>query len=298
MSEAGRSLRAGGISLHAICEGSGPPVVILHGFTGSAAGMAEVAAGLRGDYRTIRIDLVGHGQSDAPDALSAYSMKSCVAQLADTLRSLDARPAHWIGYSMGGRVALALCAWHPELATSAVLIGARPGIAEAEARAQRIRDDEALADRIERDGVPAFVDHWMALPLFASQSRLGSEALASAREGRLANRAHGLANSLRGMGAGAQPFLGADLAQLRTPICLVVGEEDTRFETVAESLARELPRARVARIPAAGHAAHLENPDQFLRVARRFFAEVDAGAESTETPPAAFPATAQRTPSA
>lgn len=297
MSEAGQSLRAGGISLHAICEGSGPPVVILHGFTGAAAGMAEMSAGLRDDYRTIRIDLVGHGQSDAPGAVSAYSMESCVAQLADAVRSLDARPAHWIGYSMGGRVALALCAWHPELAASAVLIGARAGFADAETRAQRIRDDEALADHIEHDGVPAFVDHWMALPLFASQSRLGRKALASARRQRLANRPHGLANSLRGMGAGAQPFLGDQLARLRTPICLVVGEEDTRFEAVAESLARELPHARVARIPAAGHAAHLENPDEFLRVTRRFFVEVDAGAESTETPPAAFPAPSERTTS-
>ena len=297
MNEVGQFLRAGGISLHAICEGSGPPVVILHGFTGSAAGMAEMAAGLRGDYRTVRIDLVGHGQSDAPDAVSAYSMKSCVAQLAAAARSLDLHPAHWIGYSMGGRVALALCAWHPELAASAVLIGTRAGIAETAARAQRIRDDEALANRIERDGVPAFVDHWMALPLFASQSRLGCKTLATARERRLANRAHGLANSLRGMGAGAQPFLGAQLAQLHTPICLVVGEEDTRFGAVAEGLARELPRARVARIPAAGHAAHLENPDEFLRVTRRFLAEVDAGTESTKTLPAAFPAPAERTPS-
>jgi len=297
MNEVGQLLRAGGISLHAVCEGSGPPVVILHGFTGSAAGMAEMAAGLRGDYRTVRIDLVGHGQSDSPDSVSAYSMESCVAQLADAARSLDLHRAHWIGYSMGGRAALALCARHPELAASAVLIGTRAGIAETAARAQRIRDDEALADRIERDGVPAFVDYWMALPLFASQSRLGCKSLATAREQRLANRAHGLANSLRGMGAGAQPFLGAHLAQLHTPICLVVGEEDNRFGAVAEGLARGLPHARVARIPAAGHAAHLENPNEFLRVTRRFLAEVDAGTESTKNLPAEFPAPAERTPS-
>jgi len=297
MSEVRQIVPAGGISLHATCEGSGQPVVILHGFTGAAASMAQVAAGLRGGYRTIRLDLVGHGRSDAPEAASAYSMESCVTQLADAVRSLDARPAHWIGYSMGGRVALALCARHPELATSAVLIGARAGIADAAARAQRIRDAEVLADRIERDGVPSFVDHWMSLPLFASQSRLGSEALGAAREQRLANRAHGLANSLRGMGAGAQPFLGDHLARLRTPICLVVGEEDARFRAVAESLERELPHARVAQIPAAGHAAHLENPQEFLRVTRRFFAEVDAGAESIATPPEAFPAPAERTPS-
>jgi 2-succinyl-6-hydroxy-2,4-cyclohexadiene-1-carboxylate synthase len=297
MSKFRRTLRAGGISLHAICEGSGRPVVILHGFTGSAAGMAEVAAGLRGDYRAIRIDLVGHGRSDAPAAMPAYSMASCVAQLADAVRALDTRPAHWIGYSMGGRAALALCAWHPELAASAVVIGARSGIADAAARVQRVHDDEALADRIERDGVPAFVDHWMSLPLFAGQNRLGDEALAAAREERLANRAHGLANSLRGMGAGAQPFLGDHLAGLRMPICLVAGAEDVRFRAIAEALAQAIPRGRMATIPGAGHAAHLENPQEFLRVVRRFFAEVDAGAESTPRAPATNPAPTQRTPS-
>jgi pimeloyl-ACP methyl ester carboxylesterase len=158
-----------------------------------------------------------------------------------------------------------------------------------------VREDEALAERIERDGVPAFVDHWMSLPLFASQRRLGAAALAAAREQRLANRAHALASSLRGMGAGAQPFLGERLAAVRAPVCLVVGDEDRRFRRIAESLARELPRARVEVVAAAGHAAHLENPRGFLDITRRFLAEVEAGAKTHPTAPEPFPAAAART---
>jgi 2-succinyl-6-hydroxy-2,4-cyclohexadiene-1-carboxylate synthase len=292
-----RTIAAGGVNLHAVVEGDGPPVVLLHGFTGSAASMAGVAAGLREHHRVIRIDLVGHGESDAPRDGAAYRMESCVDQVAEIALALGARPAHFVGYSMGGRVALALCVWRPELAASAVLIGARAGIADEGERAARVRDDRSLADRIEREGIPSFVDHWMALPLFASQRRLGAEALAAARKERLANRAHGLALSLRGMGAGAQPPLGGHLGRVRAPVCLVVGEEDARFRSIAEALARDLPRARVEIVPAAGHAAHLENPSAFLRIARRFLAEVDADGTTPQPPPEASSAHVERTPS-
>jgi 2-succinyl-6-hydroxy-2,4-cyclohexadiene-1-carboxylate synthase len=297
MSAVPRTIAAGGVNLHTVVEGEGPPVVLLHGFTGCAAAMADTAAGLRDRYRVIRIDLVGHGESDAPRDAAAYRMESCVAQVACAALALDARPAHFIGYSMGGRVALALCVWRPELAASATLIGARAGIADEGERAARVRDDGALADRIEREGVPRFVDHWMALPLFASQRRLGEDALAAAREQRLANRAHGLALSLRGMGAGAQPPLCDRLGGVRVPVCLVAGDEDARFRAVAEALARELPRSRVEVVPAAGHAAHLENPSAFLRITRRFLAEVDANRQTPQPPSETSPTHAERTPS-
>jgi len=297
MSAVERTIATGGVHLHAVVEGGGPPVVLLHGFTGSAASMAGTASGLREHYRVIRIDLVGHGKSDAPRDAAAYRMERCVDQVAGAVAALDARPAHFIGYSMGGRVALALCAWRPELAASATVIGARAGIADDGERAARVRDDCALADRIEREGVPRFVDHWMSLPLFASQRRLGGEALAAARAERLANRAHGLALSLRGMGAGAQPPLAGQLGRVRAPVCLVVGEQDLRFRAIAEALARELPRARVEVVAAAGHAAHIEDPSAFLRIARRFLAEVAANGQTPQPPSETSPTHAERTPS-
>jgi len=269
-------VRSGGVELRALLEGHGTPVVILHGFTGSCASTEVIAHGLRDRHRTLRIDFVGHGSSDAPSEPELYTFDACVEQTAGVLAQLMETPAHVIGYSMGGRVALGLCLTRPELVKSALLIGARAGIDDATEREQRVRDDEALADAIERDGIPAFVDRWMALPLFESQERLGTERLARAREQRLTNRARGLANSLRGMGSGAQPQLRAQLPEIGAPICLVVGDEDERFIRIAYSLAGELQRARVEKIPCAGHAAHLENPDTFLKVARAFIDEVDA----------------------
>ena len=224
----------------------------------------------------MRVDLLGHGASDAPFEREPYEFPRCVKQVADVVATFASGPAHVVGYSLGGRVALALAAARPGLVRSVTAIGARAGIDDTAERALRVRDDEALAAAIERDGVPAFVDRWMALPLFASQRRIGDASLAEAREQRLANRAHGLANSLRGMGAGAQPPLGSRLAEVAAPVCLVVGEEDDRFRVISDTLVGALPDARIAIIPEAGHAAHLESPAVFARALRAFLDEIDA----------------------
>ena len=272
-----RFVEAGGLRLHAALEGEGPPLLLLHGFSGSTESMQSTAAGLRDAFRSVRLDLVGHGRSDAPrGSLDPYTMESCVAQVAGALDVLGIAQAHVLGYSMGGRVGLALCTWRPERVRSALLIGASAGLEEAGARAARRREDEALAARIEREGLEHFVDWWMELPLFASQRRLGEEALARARTQRLSNRAHGLAQSLRGMGTGAQPALHARLPWVRVPILLVAGSLDAKFAGIASDLAGRLPNARAQLVPGAGHACHLEEPEAFLRIARRFFDAAEA----------------------
>jgi len=280
-----RGIACDGVSLHVVEQGAGTPLLVLHGFTGSRASMAGVATALADRHRVVRVDLLGHGRSDAPCEIAAYAMERCIAQLAGVLDALTIPRAHLLGYSMGGRIALALAALHPERVASALLVGARAGFEDPAERAARAQDDESLADWIERDGVPAFVEHWMALPLFATQRRLGAEALAAARAERLANRAHALAASLRAIGAGAQPPLHALLPRVQLPVLLVVGAEDARFEAVARDLAQRLPRARLAVVPDAGHAAHLENPRAFAQLARDFFAEADAAAALRPTQP-------------
>ncbi len=278
-----------GVRLHVESAGVGPDVVLLHGFTGSTQSVREIAAALARRFRTLCVDLVGHGRSDAPDDPGAYALPRCARQVAGVVEALATRRAHLLGYSMGGRVALALCAAQPERVASALLVGASAGIADAQARARRRRSDAALAERIEREGVPAFVDAWMAQPLFESQRRrLSAARLAAARAQRLDNRAVGLANSLRAMGSGAQEPLHGQLATLHTPVCLVTGAEDTRFRAIAADLAGRMPAAQVHEIPEAGHAAHLENPRAFLRVAQRFFDEVEA-ARGRARPPRELP---------
>jgi 2-succinyl-6-hydroxy-2,4-cyclohexadiene-1-carboxylate synthase len=267
-----------GLRIHArIVAGGDPrlrPVVILHGFTGSTESMRGIVGELCAERTTIAIDLVGHGCSGVPDDLALYSMKSCTDQIAKVLEDLALDRPHLLGYSMGGRAALAFCVFHPERAASALVVGANAGLADATAQAERIRSDEDLAQRILDFGLDAFVDAWMANPLFASQARLGAATLDAAREQRLRNNPQGLARSLRGMGTGAMPPL--VLTEIKVPLCFVAGGEDVKFTALARSYASRLNAARCEIVPGAGHAVHLEAPEMFGEIARHFFSEVDA----------------------
>src|SRR5919202_1216376 len=101
-----------------------------------------------------------------------------------------------------GRVALHLALAAQERFATLTLESASPGILDPAERAARIRADEALAELLEREGIEPFVDRWERLPLFASQESLPAEARARVRAARLAQHPLGLANSLRGFGAG------------------------------------------------------------------------------------------------
>lgn len=256
-------VHANGVRFNVAMGGAGEPLVLLHGFTGRAASWGAHLGALGDHVRTVAIDLLGHGGTEVPVDPRRYAMERCVADLAAVLDALGIGPASWLGYSLGGRVALACAVAYPARVRALVLEGASPGIADAAERAARIARDEELADAILRDGIEAFVDAWMRQPLFASQRRLGPAALAAVRAARCRNDPLGLANSLRGMGTGAQEPLWDRLPTLAVPALLVVGAEDLKFRRIAAAMAAELPRAAVAVVDAAGHTAHLENPAAF-----------------------------------
>jgi 2-succinyl-6-hydroxy-2,4-cyclohexadiene-1-carboxylate synthase len=177
-------------------------------------------------------------------------------------------PVTLVGYSMGGRVALHLALAHPEVVERLVLVGATPGIEDDADRGARRRADEALADHIEAIGVPAFLDEWLALPLFA-----GLTAETAHRTEREANTAAGLASSLRLTGTGTQEPLWERLGELTTPTLLVTGARDEKFTDVARRMLPLLggPVEHVV-VPDAGHTAHLERPDAFLDRLRAWLA--------------------------
>ena len=269
---------AAGIRMHVRLAGEGPsgrPVLVLHGFTGCVESMEGVISSLAVDRPVVAVDLVGHGETDAPDDLDRYSMAACVDQVATALEAVDVPVVDVLGYSMGARVALSLAVAHPAKVASLVLVGASPGLVDGAARAARLDADEALARQIEEDGLERFVDYWMSLPLFSSQASLGKEFLAASRAQRLRCSVTGLSGSLRGMGTGRMPALHERLPEIEQPVCLVAGSRDARFVDLAEQMCHRLRDSRCAFVEGAGHAAHLEAPARVSRIACTFFREIE-----------------------
>lgn len=262
-----------GADYNVVTAGAGAPLMLLHGFTGCAQSWDRLWAALLREYTTITPDLLGHGRTDAPHDPARYRMERCVEDLVAILDALDVERTHLLGYSMGGRVALAAAVAHPERIASLILESASPGLAEAAERQARIASDNALADLAERDGIEAFVARWERTALFATQDRLPTEVRARLRAHRLANKPAGLANSLRGLGTGVQPPLWERLGELRLPCLVMAGELDAKFVSIAQKMADAIAGARIALVAGAGHTIHLEQPDAFTRLVMEFLGD-------------------------
>lgn len=268
-------LSVNGVTLNAETAGAGPALVLLHGFTGSAAGWAAHLPSFAAAHTTIAIDMLGHGGSDAPLEAARYGIERAAADVLAVLDRLAIPRAAVLGYSMGGRAALFLAAAAPERVTALILESASPGIADPSERAVRRAQDADLADSIERDGVQAFVDRWERLPLFATQARLPAGVRAAVRAQRVAHSAHGLASSLRGLGQGTQPPLFDRLPGVAMPALLIAGALDERYAALGREMSRAMPRARLVVVPDAGHTVHLEEPEAFQRAVLDFLRTLD-----------------------
>ncbi|MCP5095530.1 MAG: 2-succinyl-6-hydroxy-2,4-cyclohexadiene-1-carboxylate synthase, partial [Chloroflexi bacterium] len=246
--------------------GTGQPLILLHGFTGSSANWAEHVPILAEQYQVITIDIVGHGRSPSPTALEAYKMEQVATDVVAVVRETAVAPITLLGYSMGGRLALYIAIRYPDLVKSLILESTSPGLADASEREARRRRDDALADWIEANGIEAFVNRWEKLSLWDSQQQLPAEKRHRLRQQRLNNNPIGLANSLRGMGTGVQPSLWNQLATLTTHTQLITGALDTKFVTISTKMATRLPHAQHKIIQAAGHTVHVEQPIHFQKL--------------------------------
>lgn len=229
----------------------------MHGFTQTMRSWDRLAALLSETFQVVRVDLPGHGGSSAVD----LSFEETAGALGEA-----GGAATYVGYSLGGRVSLRLAVHRPDLVQSLVLVGASPGLADAGERAARRAADEALAADIERVGTAAFLDGWLAQPLFATLNPQPDDL-----EARLANSPAGLATALRRLGTGVQEPLWDRLGELKMPVLAVTGQEDAKFSRVGEQMAGAIGvNAQAVALAGAGHAAHLERPVSFHRLLTAF----------------------------
>ncbi len=225
-------------------------IVLAHGFTQTARSWATFEGLLRSqisDVETIAVDLPGHGDAGPPAALDLWASASRLVTAGGV--------GTYVGYSMGGRVALHAALAAPDNVRRLVLIGATAGIDDPHERHARRDADDQLAGHIEAVGVRTFVDEWLANPLFA-----GLTEATALRADRLRNTAAGLASSLRATGTGTQTPLWDRLGEIEVPVLVLVGEHDAKFTDLGRRLVEGLRVAELVVIPHAGHSVHLEQP--------------------------------------
>jgi len=252
-----------------------PCLLFMHGFMGDKHDWDDITPSFRRDYRTLAIDLPGHGETTVPDD-SLYRMEHCAAGLISLLQNLGIGDCSVIGYSMGGRLAVYLAAAFPQRFSSFILESTSPGLKTAEERRVRREHDEALARRLEDGDFSDFLQEWYQQPLFSSLSSDRST-LESIIKKRLQNDPARLARSLRMMGTGTQPPVWERLGKITAPVLMLSGGLDAKFSGIATEVTRLCRSAKSHIISGCGHNVHAENPAAFVKACRRFLSENKQG---------------------
>jgi 2-succinyl-6-hydroxy-2,4-cyclohexadiene-1-carboxylate synthase len=258
------------VPLHVEARGSGPPLVVLHGFTQTGRLWGRFGDLLAASHTVVAVDLPGHGDSGTVWA----DLPATADLVAEAVRTaVGDEPCALLGYSLGARVALHVAIGADLPLRRVVFIGVTAGIEDPLARERRREADDAMADELEASGdVEHFVDTWLQGPMFERLARGDA-----GRTERLRNTASGLASSLRLCGAGTQEPVWDRLPTLAYPVLAMAGSDDVRFASYALRVARLVPEAVVSLVPGGGHAVHLAQPEQAGMIVRHWLGDEEPG---------------------
>lgn len=257
-------LRVNGVRLHYEESGSGPETVVFaHGLLFDHRIFDHQAAVLAQRFRCIAFDFRGHGESEVPRG--GYDMDTLTADAAALIEALDAAPCHFVGLSMGGFVGLRLASRRPDLVRTLALL-------------------DTSADPEPRENLPRYRLLNLAARLFGLRAVTGRVApilfgrttIAERRDlvemwrDRIARQnRHGVTRAV--VGVIEREGVADELARIRVPTLVIVGEEDTA--TVPEKSRRiraGIEGAELVVVPGAGHMSSLESPAAVARALDQF----------------------------
>lgn len=234
-----------------LTAGTGPPVVVLHGWGGRIESMAPVLRCLEGSFRLVALDLPGFGQSPAPG--SAWGTPDYAAFVHSVARSVGVEKAHFVGHSYGAKTSLWLAATRPEAVSKVIAVGSSGIRTPPSARVRAKRAVSRAARAVGRLGPPG--------------ARLRDRLYDA-----IASEDYREAGELRPILVRVvNEDLGELLPQVRSPTLLVWGSEDEAAPlSHGRRMEQLIPDAGLVVFDGAGHFAYLDDPTRFCVVARHF----------------------------
>ena len=239
------TLSRDGINLHYEIHGDGVTILLSHGYSATLEMWRGQIEPLSRHHQLMLWDMRGHGQTDSPDNLAAYSEDATIGDMAALLDAAGTECAIVGGLSLGGYMSLAFYLAHPERVRALLLFDTGPGFKNDEARVAWNRRAAEVASTFETDGLASL------------QSRSREMAMSTHRS------AAGLARAARGMLAQRDARVIKSLPNINVPVLIIVGSEDKAFLASADYMAAKIPNAHKVLIPQAGHASNLDQPEMF-----------------------------------
>jgi len=260
------------IQYHAALKGTGPQKMIcLHGFAENLTTWEYIRFE---DYQMILVDLIGHGKSDKPYSIHPYRLPAMVRHVHMLVQHMDLQKYAMLGYSMGGRIALAYALAYSQEIDLLILESASYGECGLVNRIRRRRNDQQLARSIREKGIEWFNRYWSGLDIFASQMKLSEDVRDEIGKRRSLNAPHALANTLLGSGQGMFPCLIKKIGELAMPVLYINGEYDTKYRQMGRKFKQLNPGIVQTTIPGVGHNTHIEDPQAFSEAIKSFYVSV------------------------
>ncbi len=268
------SISVGGVPFHIRIDGreAAPWVVMAHGLATNLSMWDDLVDVLKHDYRCLRYDARGHGET--PASAGDYSFDLLVRDAAAIMDELRIERAHFIGLSMGGMVAMGLALDQPGRLASIAVCDAR-----AEADAEYIEGWHHRIKVVREGGMEALVERTLTrwfTPAFLSKPSpaLDKMRLMMARTSR--DGYCGCAAALKALDYGRR------IGQIRVPTLLLVGADDLGAPPeIVRAMHRTMPGSRYVEIPEAGHISNVEQPGLFAEAVRGFLETIDTSRART-----------------
>lgn len=256
--------RLNGINIYYEVAGSGPPIVLIHGFADSAAIWRSQIELLAARHRVVAWDLRGHWRTESPQSPEAYTMQAICDDLRSLLDHLEISQAVLVGHSMGGYVSLRFYDGHPERVRAMVLVATGPGYPNPQHRQEWADSQVKLAERLAQRGLDT---------VFTPQTNGIGTTTAGERPQHLVR---GIAYTARGVNTDAPP---AKLEKVAVPAFVIVGEHDS-FVNATGYMAAKITGARKLVIEGAGHFCHTERPEVFNKALLEFLDSLQDGSRN------------------
>ncbi len=249
--------------------GSGPSVVLLHGYPFNRSMWRDQLGELQQHHRVIIPDLRGHGESAVTEAPA--TMQRMAGDVASLLETLNISRATIGGLSMGGYVALAFYRLFPLRVRSLVLADTRAQADTEEAKQNR----EKEAQKALQEGMEGIADALLSKLLAAETVSKRPEIVKRVRKMIVETAPEGAAAALRGMAERQDQT--SFLSRIIAPTLILVGSEDALTPVAdAEIMHREIGGSRMQVIEGAGHVSNIENPQEFNQALVKFLRDVEA----------------------
>ena len=240
-------------------EGSGIPVLLIHGFTGSHKSFQKVSSFLSSQFKVITVDMIGHGQSMNYESKN-YTFDKSINDLNKILDSLSIKKINLIGYSLGGRLAMQFALKNIAKLSSLIICSASYGIEKKEDRENRVLSDKKIVTMLENKPIETFVKYWKNLDIWDSEKNLSVERRNKINKIRLSQNKIGLALNLSYQGQGKQEFIGNKLKKIKTKSLIMYGSNDSKYKEMSKEISKEIQNSKLLMVPNSGHNIILENP--------------------------------------